>query len=406
MSEHYQAVKVTDEVYWVGAIDWGIRDWHGYAIPRGTTYNAYLVLGEKAALIDTVRAPFFGEMRARIASVVDPAKVAYLISNHAELDHSGAIPETIAALRPEKVFASTLGVKALQDHFHLDQEITAVKEGESLELGKLTLTFAEMRMLHWPDSMATYLAQPRILFSNDAFGMHLATSQRFDDELEQSLLEQEAATYYANILMPLSALIPRAVEKVGRLGEPARPGIRTIAPSHGPIWRERWPRIVELYSAWAAGKRTRKAVVAYDTMWKSTAMMARAVGEGLAAGGVTVKVMPLQASSRSEVAAELLEAGALLVGSSTLNNTMLPRVADLLNYLKGLRPKNLVGAAFGSYGWSGEAVGQIEAVLGEMKVELAGEGVKVVYGPDGEALGRCYDLGKVTAEKLLEKIPA
>ena len=398
MADSFRAVKITDHVWWVGALDWGIRDFHGYATPRGTTYNAYLVVGDKIALVDTVKAGFCGEMLARIASVVDPAKVAYIISNHAEMDHSGALPEAIAAVGPERVFASALGVKALHDHFHLDREITAVKDGEGLSLGNLTLSFAEMRMLHWPDSMATYLAEEGVLLSNDAFGMHLATSQRFDDELEQPLLEYEAARYYANILLPLSALVPKAIEKAGKLGE-----IKLIAPSHGPIWRAHWPRIVELYSAWATGRKTRKAVVLYDTMWQSTAMMARAVGEGLAAGGAIPRLMPLRACHRSDAAAELLEAGALVVGSPTLNNTIFPTVADALTYLKGLKPRNLVGAAFGSHGWSGEAVGQLEAALREMKVQVVAEGVKVVYVPDAEALARCFALGKLVAEKLLEK---
>ena len=394
----FQAVQVTDHVYWVGAVDWEIRDFHGYQTPRGSTYNAYLVLGDKIALVDTVKAPFFDEMVSRIASVVDPGRVAHIVSNHAEMDHSGALPEAISALAPEQVFASTLGVKALKDHFHLDREIVAVKDGEALSLGNVSLTFAEMRMLHWPDSMATYLAEDALLLSNDAFGMHLASSQRFDDELDQSLLEYEAAKYYANILLPLSALIPKAIERASKLGP-----IKVIAPSHGPIWRSRWPRIVELYSAWAAGQRTEKAVVIYDTMWQSTALMARAVVEGLTAGGVVAKLMPLRACHRSDVAAEILDAGALVVGSPTLNNGIFPTVADVLSYLRGLKPRGLIGAAFGSYGWGGEAIGQLETALTEMKVELAGEAVKAVYVPDASVFARCSALGQLVAQRLREK---
>jgi flavorubredoxin len=395
---NFPAVQVSDSIYWVGAIDWGVRDFHGYQTPRGSTYNAYLVVADKMALIDTVKAPFFEEMLSRIASVADPGKVSYVISNHAEMDHSGALPQAIAALNPEQVFASTLGVKALKDHYHLERDFTAVKDGGTLSLGSMTLAFAEMRMLHWPDSMATYLPEQALLFSNDAFGMHLATSQRFDDELEESLLDYEAAKYFANILMPLAGLIPRAIEKVGTLGD-----LKIIAPSHGPIWRSRLGHIVELYSAWAAGRKSRKAVVIYDTMWQSTAAMAKAVTEGLTAGGLTAKLLPLRASHRSDVAAEVLDAAALVVGSPTLNNAIFPTLADVLTYLKGLKPKGMVGAAFGSHGWSGEGVGQLEALLTEMKVELAAPGVKAVYVPDAAVLAACFSLGQQVAGKVRER---
>lgn len=395
----FPAVQVSQNVYWVGAIDWGIRDFHGYQTPRGSTYNAYLVVADKVALIDTVKAPFCEEMLSRIASVLDPGSVSYIVSNHAEMDHSSALPQAISALNPEQVLASTLGVKALRDHFHLDREFTAVKDGQTLSLGSMTLTFAEMRMLHWPDSMATYLPEKAILFSNDAFGMHLATSERFDDELEDSLLESEAAKYYANILMPLGQLIPKAIEKATKLGE-----IKLIAPSHGPIWRQKLGRIIELYSSWAGSKKSSKAVVIYDTMWQSTAAMAKAVTEGITAAGVEAKLLPLRASHRSEVAAEVLDAAALVVGSPTLNNTIFPTVADVLTYLKGLKPKNMVGAAFGSHGWSGEGVGQLEAALGEMKIELAAPGVKAVYVPDSAVLVQCFALGQAVAEKVKERV--
>ena len=392
----FSAVRVTDRVHWVGAIDWGVRDFHGYATQRGSTYNAYLVLADKVALVDTVKAPFTRELLARVASVIDPARIDYLISNHAEMDHSGGLPEVIAAVKPEKVFASAAGVKALEDHFHLGREITPVKDGETLSLGNATLHFVEARMLHWPDSMMTYVAEDRVLLSNDAFGMHLASSQRFADELDGAVLEYEAAKYYANILLPLSPLVAKLLEKVGRLNVP----IDAIAPSHGPIWRRDTGRVVQWYGAWAVGTAKRKAVIAYDTMWQSTAAMAQAVGDGLAGAGVEVKVAPLRQSHRSDVAAELMEAGALLVGSPTLNNGVFPTVADLLCYLKGLKPRHLIGAAFGSYGWSGEAVGHIEEALRGMQIEVAGEGLRVRYVPDAEALARCAAYGRELGGKL------
>ena len=392
----FKAVKVTERVYWVGAVDWDIRSFHGHATRRGSTYNAYLVVADKMALIDTVKAPFVGEMLARVASVVDPADIDYVVSNHAEMDHSGGLPEVVATVRPEKVLASTMGVDALAEHFSLGQGVTAVKEGESLSLGNATLQFVEARMLHWPDSMMSYLAEDRLLFSNDAFGMHLASSRRFADEIEPAVLEAEAANYYANILLPLSPLVGKLLEKVGRLGL----AIDVIAPSHGPIWRKDPGHIIARYGEWAAGVAKRKAVVAYDTMWQGTAAMAGAIGDGLAAAGVETKVMSLRASHRSDVAAELLEGGALLVGSPTLNNGLFPTVADMLTYLKGLKPRNLVGTAFGSYGWSGEAVAQIEETLRGMGLSVVEEGLRVKYVPDGEALSGCAALGRRVAEKI------
>jgi flavorubredoxin len=402
MSDSYlKATKVSDSVYWVGAIDWAVRDFHGYATQRGTTYNAYLVLADKIALVDTVKAPFTRELLARIASVIDPRRIDYIIANHAEMDHSGGLPEIVAAVKPEKVFASTIGVKALAEHFEVGCEVLPVKENEPLDLGGLSLAFVEARMLHWPDSMATYVADEHVLLSNDAFGMHLASSQRFADEIEASVLASEAAKYYANILMPLSPLITKMLDKVTKLGIE----IDTIAPSHGPVWRKDPGEIVGWYSRWAAGERANKAVIAYDTMWRSTAMMASAIADGVAAGGVATKVMPLRASHRSDVMTELLDASALVVGSPTLNNGIFPTVADLLTYAKGLKPRGLVGAAFGSYGWSGEAVKQLEEMLGQMGVELAADGLRAKYVPDGDALRECSRLGVQVAEKILARAP-
>jgi len=396
----FRAVRVSEHVYWVGAVDWTIRDFHGYATPHGTTYNAYLVMADKPTLIDTVKAPFFSEMLARIASVIDPARIEYLISNHAEMDHSGALVETIAAIRPERVFASAMGVKVLADHFRLPHPLDAVKEGEQLSLGNLQLSFLETRMLHWPDSMFTFLADDGVLFSNDAFGMHLAATERFADELDPALLTYEAGKYYANILLPFSHLVTKLLAKVRELALP----ITLIAPDHGPIWRKDPAGIIALYARWAAQQPTNKAVIVYDTMWNSTAAMARAIGEGLAAGGTRVNVMPLSGSHRSDVVTELLDAGALLVGSPTLNNNLFPTVADLLTYVKGLKPRNRIGAAFGSYGWSGEAIGQVRDLLTAAGFEMIGDGMKVKFVPDAAALDECFGFGKSLADTLQQKI--
>lgn len=398
MSGPFKAAKVTDHVYWVGAIDWSLREFHGHLTSRGTTYNAYLILADKITLVDTVKAPFKEELLSRIASVIDPGDITYIISNHSEMDHSGCLPEVIQAVKPDKVFASVMGATALAEHFHLEREIVAVKDGESISLGNMTLSFMETRMLHWPDSMFTYLAEDGVLFSQDVFSMHLASTERFDDEIDGDILEDEAAKYFANILMPLSTPVSRLLEKIGGLD--VTKGI--VATDHGPIWRKDVEKILELYSRWAAQKPTKKAVVVYDTMYESTAAMARAIGEGIRAGGADAKLLPLRACHRTDVATEILDAGALLVGSPTFNNNIFPTVADALTYLKGLKPRNLIGAAFGSYGWSGEAVGQVEDVLRGMKVELVGESVKAKYVPDDEALGQCHSLGMLVAERLKE----
>jgi flavorubredoxin len=398
MSEPFSAVKVTDRVYWVGAIDWALRDFHGYATERGTTYNAYLVMAEKLTLIDTVRAPFRDEMMSRIASLVDPARIDYIVSNHSEMDHSGCLPAVIDQVKPEKVFASQNGAKALRAHFHRDLDITPVEDGQTLSLGGLTLKCIETRMLHWPDSMFTFVPEEGLLFSQDGFGMHLASSQRFADEVDDGVLEDEAAKYYANILLPFSPMVLTALEKVSPLP------VSMIAPDHGPIWRRDLDRITSLYARWAKQKPTAKAVILFDTMWGSTEMMAKAIEEGLVTEGIQVRSMRLRDNHRSNVATEVLDAGALLVGSPTLNGGMFPTVAENLSYLKGLRPKNLVGAVFGSYGWGGEAVNQIKELLGGMKVELVGEPLSVQFVPGKPVLVQCRELGRQVAAKLKERL--
>jgi flavorubredoxin len=400
MNNSFKAVKMTADVWWVGAIDWNIREFHGYQTQRGTTYNAYLIMADKITLIDTVKAPFREEMLARIASVVDPARIAYIVSNHSELDHSGCLSETIAAVKPEKVFASTVGVKTLRELLPSLGELTAVKDGEQLSLGNRSLTFIETRMLHWPDSMFTYLNEEELLFTQDAFGMHYASLERFDDEVDPSILRDEAATYYANIILPYSPLVQKLLERVTGLGLT----FRLIAPDHGPIWRKDIGGIIERYGKWAAQKPQAKAVVVYGTMWQSTEKMALAIGEGMAKGGLHVKMMSMDEVHRSDVLFELLCAGAIAVGSSTLNNQMLPQMADVMTYMRGLKPRNLIGAAFGSYGWSGEAVKQLEEILVEMKVESAGEGIRVKNAPDDEILTRCYDLGMKMASMVKARL--
>ncbi len=395
----FKAVKLTEKVYWVGAVDWAIRDFHGYSTSRGTTYNAFLILADKVTLIDTVKKPFFSEMMSRIASIIDPGEIDYIISNHSEMDHTGALPETISAVCPEKVFASPMGKKAIAGHFHWDSDVvTEVRTGDMISLGNLNMTFIETRMLHWPDSMISYIPEEKVLFSQDGFGMHLATSERFDDQLPMHILDEEALKYFANILMPFSPLVTRLIDQLGNLDL----DIDLLCPDHGPVWRSNIDRIIGNWAEWAKQKPSLKAVIVFDTMWHSTAALAEAICDGLDSEGISVRIMPLNASSRSDVATEVLDAGALIVGSPTINNQSFPRVADCMTYLKGLKPKNLVGAAFGSYGWSGEAVEQLESLLGEMNIPIASEGLKINYVPDTEALEKARDFGVRIGKRIVE----
>jgi len=394
--QHYRAVKISERVHWVGAIDWNMRDFHGYSTNRGTTYNAYLILADKVTLVDTVKAPFCAELLSRVASVVDPARIDYIVSNHAEMDHSGGLAAVAAAVRPEKVFASTLGAKALGEHFALPVPVTPVKDGDSLDLGNLKLHFAETRMVHWPDSMVSWLPGEDVLFSQDGFGMHLASCERFADEIDPSVLEFEGGRYFANILLPFAPLVRKVLDRLPTLGIAPK----VVAPDHGPVWRRDLGTLLAWYGRWCAQEKRRKAIVVYDTMWHSTALMGHAVADGIQAGGASVKLMSLKANHRSDVVHELLDAGALLVGSPTLNNNMYPSLADFLTYLRGLKPRNLIGASFGSYGWSGEAVGQVKEVLEGMQVQIAHDGLRHRFVPDEACLGECVELGKAVAAKL------
>ncbi len=395
-----QAVKIAENVYWVGAIDWGIRDFHGYSTSRGSTYNAYLVLGDKNVLVDTVKAPFFDEMAARIASVLPPSGIDYIISNHAEMDHSGALPKTIELIGPEKVFCSKNGADALKRHFGPNLDLTVVKTGDKLDLGGKTISFIETKMLHWPDSMFSYLHEDRILFSQDAFGMHLATAKLFDDEIDSSIVEAEAEKYYANILMPYSDLVLKLLEQLPSLGLE----FKMLATDHGPIWRGKGiPKIISLYGKWARQEASDRAIIIFDTMWGSTAKMAMSIADGVAAGGSDVKLLPLNSNHRSDIVTELLDSGAIALGSPTLNNNIFPTVADLLCYLKGFRPKNKIGAAFGSYGWSGEAIKLLDAAIKEMKVDAVSAPLSCKYVPSRDDLAKCFELGKTISQRLKNK---
>jgi len=392
-----KTIQLAENVYWVGAVDWTTRDFHGYSTERGTTYNAFLIIDEKVTLIDTVKKPYRSELMHRIHSIIDPKKIDYLVVNHVEMDHSGSIPEVIEAINPEKVICSKMGQKALVQHFHRpDWPFHVVGPGEELSLGKRTLSFLETRMLHWPDSMFTYLKEDQILFTSDAFGEHLATSERFDDEVNQDVLMHEATKYYANILTLYSPLVKKLLAKVQEMQLP----IKMLAPDHGVIWRSNPGKIIEAYSRWCNHQGNGRALVIYDTMWESTKKMAKAVAEGLHEQGVEYKLLDLQVNHRSDVMTDVLEASAIVLGSPTLNNGMLPRMADFLMYMRGLRPTNKVGASFGSYGWSGEAVKMMNEILKDMNIILCHEGLKVQYVPEHAQLGECVELGRTVGKAM------
>jgi len=397
----YQAIEIADGVFWVGAIDWELRNFHGYLTTHGSTYNAYLIIDEKVTLVDVVKRPFVDELMARISSVIDPSKIDVIISNHAEMDHSGCLPEVIQRTAPSTVYASKQGVKALDAQFHLSEEITIAEDGATLDLGKRTVTFLETRMCHWPDSMVSYLTPEKILFSQDAFGMHLATSKLFADENEQWQMDHELDKYYANILLPLSNFVRKTLDRIGEL----KLEFSMIAPDHGPIWRrdEDIQRIVGLYHRWSSQQRLAKAVLVYDTMWNSTPVMAGAIADGIKDEGCAVEQMPLAASHRSDIATAILDAGALVVGTPTMNGEMFPSVAGVLTYLKGLRPAGMIGAAFGSHGWSGEGAKKVAAWLTEMNVEQISEPLGIKYVPDEAALGECRRLGQLIGRTMTER---
>lgn len=401
-TQYLKAVKVSEKVYWVGAVDWNVNDFHGYRTERGSTYNAFLVMDEKITLIDTVKAPFKDHLMSRISSVVDPSKIDYIVSNHSEPDHSGCLAEVIREVNPERVFASVTGKKTLEAHYRFDREIEAVKTGDSISLGKDTLSFIETKMIHWPDSMFSYLANERILFSQDGFGMHLAGSRIFADEYDNSVLRHEAEKYYANILLPYGGKIKQLLDQLPSL----KLDIDVIAPDHGPLWRtpDDIEKIISWYSEWVEQPLRNKAIVLYDTMWGSTERMALAVGDGLRDSGCDVQLIRISAKDRSYAATELLDAGAIVAGSPTLNNNLFPTLADTLTYLRGLRPLNRIGAAFGSYGWSGEAVKQLEEYLGAMNVELVAESVRLKYAPMDEDLVKCYELGLRVGRELHRRL--
>lgn len=370
-----KAVKITDTIYWVGAVDWTLRNFHGYTTSMGSTYNAYLIVDQTIALIDTVKANFAGEMLERIASVVDPSRIEIIVSNHVEPDHSGSIPAVLQAAPNARVVTSDpQGMRGLTAHYGA-MNFEPVKAGASICLGSHTLQFTPTPMVHWPDNMVSYCPEEKILFSNDAFGQHYASSGRFDDEERIDVVFEEARKYYANIVMPYGQQTAAALKAVGGLE------IDVICPSHGVIWRKNIPEIIRKYHAWSKNETDGSAAVVYDSMWHSTEAMAQTVAETFREEGHAVRLYDLKVSHISDIMSDILTAKYIAVGSPTLNNNMLPTVSGFLTYLKGLSPKQRISFAFGSYGWGGQSVAQVEQSLQDCGFDKLCDSVRIQYIP-------------------------
>jgi len=396
----YKPLEIADGIYSVGCRDWDIRDFHGYSTYEGTTYNAFLVLGEKNILIDTVKEKFAEELFSNISRIIDPKKIDIVISNHTEMDHSGAIPKLMQLIGEEKpIYCSKMGAKNLRNHFNRDYNFKVVGSGDELKVGNKTFSFLETRMLHWPDSMFTYLVEDGILFSSDAFGQHYAGDKFFDDEIGDEIIPH-ARKYYANILLHFSPRVQALLKDVAKMNLT----INMICPDHGILWRENPSKIINAYDRWSRQEPSNKVVVIFDSMWDSTTKMARSITSGIESEDINVRLMNTRKWHRSDIMTEIVEAGAIAVGSPTLNNSIFPVIADVMTYIKGLRPQNKIAAAFGSYGWSGEAVKILNKDFAEMKLDIIDDGVKVQYVPDEDDLNRCFDLGVKIAKTLKERL--
>ena len=392
--------EITPNVHWVGKIDWELRKFHGeeYSTHRGSSYNSYLVRDEKIALIDTVWRPFAREFVDNLAKEIDLNKIDYVIANHAEMDHSGSLPELMRHIPDKPVYCTANGVKSLRGHYHQDWNFQVVKTGDKLSLGKKELVFVEAMMLHWPDSMMTYLTGDAILFSNDAFGQHIASEHMFNDLVVQSELFDEATKYYANILTPFSSFVTKKINEVVALNLP----LNAICPSHGVIWRDNPLQIVQQYLQWAADYQENQITIIYDTMWDGTRMLAEHIAKGIkkADGKVTVKLCNISRSDINDVVTEVFKSKAILLGSPTINKGILNAMAALIDMVTGLRFKNKKAAAFGCYGWSGESVKILSEQLAKSGFEVVGDGLRAMWQPGDEELARALAFGKDFAGKV------
>ncbi|MCJ2513646.1 MAG: FprA family A-type flavoprotein [Candidatus Thermoplasmatota archaeon] len=382
-----EKIEIKPDIFWVGGIDWDIRNFHGYSTNRGTTYNSYLINDEKITLVDTIKPKFIGEMLSRIKEIIDPKKIDYIISNHVEMDHSGSLPEIAKICPNAKIITSTRGEKGLNKHYKDNLNLKVVDSGESLNIGKRNLTFVHIPMVHWPDSMVTYVKKDKLLLSNDSFGQHIASQERFDHELEWGVLKEEAAKYYANIVMPYGSQVEKALSSIQDLE------INMIAPSHGIIWKTHIDKIVNEYKKWAKYESEQKALIIYDSMWGSTEIIANVLREGINEIGINVSIRNLKNTHISDIISEVLTTKLILLGSPTLNNGLLPTMGGFLSYMKGLRPKNKIGFVFGSYGWGGQAVGEIEKIIRDLSWDIPIQNININYIPTEDDLKNIKNIG-------------
>ncbi len=398
-----KAIEIKPDIFWVGAIDWAVRDFHGYVTPRGTTYNNYLILDEQITLLDTVKYDFAKITINNISSLIEPTKINNIIINHIESDHASSIDRIMAITPNATIHITEKGKKGLDRHFDTSKwKFKIVKTGDTLNIGKYNLLFIETPMLHWPDSMMTYVKEAKLLISQDAFGQHIATAARFDDEFVECAshaeLEDAVIDYYANILMPFGHLIKTKIAEIQKLGIE----IDMIAPDHGVIWRRETERVIQTYLDMANGKADSRVVIIYDTMWHSTERMALPIMEGIKDEGVDCKIIKLRATPMSAAIKEFWKSRGCLIGTPTLNNIMFPSVAEFLTHLRGLRPKNRIAAAFGSYGWGGGAVKEAYEEFKKMGLEIIEPGIQTLYRPSTEDEKQCYEFGKGFAKKVKE----
>jgi flavorubredoxin len=393
-------IPVKNNVSWVGKIDWDLRKFHGNELSthRGSTYNSYLIREEKIALIDTVWGPFAKEYVKNLSSEIDLKNIDYVIANHGETDHSGALPELMRQIPDTPVYCTANGVKSLKGQYHEEWDFKVVKTGDRLSLGKKELVFIEAPMLHWPDSMFCYLTGDNILFSNDAFGEHLASEFMFNDLVDTSELMYEALKYYANILTPFSALVEKKIKDVLALNLP----VDIICTSHGVIWRKNPKQIIESYLKWANKYKENQITILYDTMWSGTRVMAEQIAKGITQGdaSVAVKLINIGHSDKNDAITEVFKSKAILVGSPTINKGILTAVASLLEELRGLGFKDKKAAAFGCYGWSGESVHLLNEHLKVAGFTVVDEGLKLLWNPDDSGRNACVEYGKILAKKL------
>lgn len=400
-----QPVEIKKDIFWVGVVEFDHRDFHGYSrCPDGTTCNAYLIKDEKNVLVDTVSPGNAGTLLCRLAKTLPPEKVDYIVCNHMELDHQGSLEEIVERCKPEKIFVSQMGLKSMAGYFgSRNWPVVAVKSGDKLELGKRSIIFQETRMLHWPDSMVSYIPEEKLLISNDIFGQNIASTARYVDTFnDDAEFVHRVKEYYYNIVLPYSPTVLKALPVVESLD------IDMIAPDHGLIHRgkDAVKRIIDLYRNMAEQKTRLQAVIVYDTMWDSTEHMAYGICSGLADNGVPTRIMSVKRNHHSAIMTQIADCGAVIVGSPTHNNGIMPMVAGMLCYMGGLKPLNRIGGAFGSYGWSGESPRIIQEKLAAMKMEMPVDPLKCVWAPTKEVYKACNEFGKNIAEALKRKVDA